>query len=66
MFVCICNGITERQVRTAIEQGAASVHDLRACLGVATSCGCCAKFAADLISETRQAAPTPHQVPLAV
>ena len=62
MFVCICNGVTEGQVRTAIEQGAASVHDLRACLGVAAGCGCCAKFAADLISEARQPAPISHQV----
>jgi len=52
MFVCICNGITERQIRAAIEEGACSVHELAARLGVAAGCGCCAEFAASLISES--------------
>jgi bacterioferritin-associated ferredoxin len=52
MFVCICNGITERQIRAAIEDGACSVHELAARLGVASGCGCCAEFAASLISES--------------
>jgi bacterioferritin-associated ferredoxin len=56
MFICICNGVTESQVRRAIEDGACTVHDLRACLGVAAGCGSCADFAASLIS---QAQPTP-------
>jgi bacterioferritin-associated ferredoxin len=54
MFVCVCNGITERQVHAAIEEGASSVDDLSARLGVASCCGCCAEFAADLISAARQ------------
>jgi len=54
MFVCICNGITEGQIRAAIDEGACSVHDLGARLGVASGCGCCAEFAASLISESRQ------------
>lgn len=53
MFVCICNGITERQIRAAIDEGASSVPELAARLGVASGCGCCAEFAASLISESR-------------
>jgi bacterioferritin-associated ferredoxin len=53
MFVCICNGVTEGQIRAAIDEGACSVHDLGARLGVASGCGCCAEFAASLISESR-------------
>ncbi len=53
MFVCICNGITEGQIRAAIEEGACSVHELGARLGVASGCGCCAEFAASLLSESR-------------
>jgi bacterioferritin-associated ferredoxin len=60
MFVCICNGVTERQIRAAIEEGAASVHDLSARLGVATGCGCCADFAADLLSEVSPCAAAPR------
>jgi bacterioferritin-associated ferredoxin len=65
MFICICNGVTERQVRTAIEEGACTVHDLRARLGVAAGCGCCAEFAADLLSEAGQAAPAAHETGIA-
>jgi bacterioferritin-associated ferredoxin len=66
MFICVCNGVTERQVRIAIEEGAATVHDLSARLGVAAGCGCCAEFAADLLSEARQTAPAAHQTSIAV
>ncbi len=51
MFICVCNAVTEHQVRAAIEEGAATVHDLSARLGVASGCGCCAQCAADLLSE---------------
>jgi bacterioferritin-associated ferredoxin len=64
MFVCVCNGITEHQVRAAIEEGACSLHDLSARLGVASGCGCCAEFAADLISAARQ--PDPSALPAGV
>lgn len=49
MFVCMCNGVTERQVREAIEEGASSLADLTACLGVAAGCGCCADFTEDML-----------------
>jgi bacterioferritin-associated ferredoxin len=54
MFVCICNGITEHQVRAAIGEGARTVDELSARLGVASGCGCCAAFAGDLIAQVSQ------------
>mgnify|MGYP001317277382 CR=1 FL=1 len=54
MFVCVCNGITERQVREAIDQGACSLQDLTACLGVASGCGTCAEFTVRLLDQTRE------------
>ena len=42
MFVCICNAITERQLKTAIGEGAATLQALQMDLGVAVGCGCCA------------------------
>lgn len=65
MFICICNGVTESQVRRAIEEGACTVHDLRARLGVATGCGCCAEFAAGLIPQTQASASSELQPGLA-
>ena len=42
MYICNCNGITEREIRGAVELGCTTLHDLRRDLGVATCCGKCA------------------------
>lgn len=52
MYVCVCSGVTEEQIRTAVCAGASSVPDLGACLGVATGCGSCRSFAAQVLDET--------------
>ena len=49
MFICVCNAITERQVKAAVLAGAHTLSDLQAQLGVATCCGCCADTAADYL-----------------
>lgn len=45
MYVCICNAVTEREIRAAVEQGATSMRRLKRDLGVAASCGKCARCA---------------------
>ncbi len=52
MFVCVCNGITERQIREAIAQGATSLPELTACLGVASGCGTCADYTTRLVEQS--------------
>ena len=37
MYVCICNGITDKQIRAAVAEGATSLEQLEARLGVASS-----------------------------
>lgn len=49
MFVCLCNGVTESQVRQAIEQGATTLPELTQRLGVAAGCGSCAGFTEELL-----------------
>ena len=39
MYVCICNAVTEKQVKHAALEGASSLEDLQMDLGVATCCG---------------------------
>jgi bacterioferritin-associated ferredoxin len=55
MYICVCNGISERQVQEAIAQGASDLSDLQAALGVATCCGCCAETALDYLPGGRYA-----------
>jgi|GEM_PF-318855 len=51
MFICVCNAITERQVRDAIAAGATRLSDLQRELGVATGCGRCARMAKEYLRE---------------
>jgi len=54
MYVCICNGITERDIRKAAAAGANTLDDLRRELGVGAGCGKCASCARECL---RDAAP---------
>ncbi|MBI1394829.1 MAG: hypothetical protein GC151_02525 [Betaproteobacteria bacterium] len=56
MYVCVCQGVTDRQIREAIQDGASSMRKLRQELGVASCCGRCAPHAKELLDETRDAA----------
>ncbi len=53
MYICVCNGITDSQIRDAVSDGAASLDDVRSLLGVASKCGKCACLADSVINETR-------------
>jgi bacterioferritin-associated ferredoxin len=62
MFICICNAITERQVQSAVAEGAATLSDLQAVLGIATCCGCCAETAGEYLPGGRYCGlPNPRQ-----
>ena len=54
MFVCVCKGITDRQIRDAVIDGADSLGDVRRELGVASNCGRCAQCARQVIKQTKQ------------
>lgn len=52
MYVCICNGITDRDIRRAAADGARTLNDLQRDLGVAAGCGRCASCAHAVLCET--------------
>jgi bacterioferritin-associated ferredoxin len=56
MYICLCNAITERQVRECADSGACSVDDLASRLGVGSGCGRCLECAVDLLREMHPAA----------
>ena len=51
MYVCICKGITDTQIRNAVDNGANSMRDLRESLGVSTQCGKCANLTKQIARE---------------
>lgn len=53
MYVCICNAITDRDIRRAAANGADNLYELRDRLGVASCCGSCADHAVEILNESR-------------
>lgn len=51
MFVCICNAVTDREIRGAALLGARTLDDLTSMMGVAASCGRCADCAQGILAE---------------
>lgn len=54
MYVCICNAVTERDIRDAVDDGARGLDDLRDRLQVATCCGACEDSATAFLSRHAQ------------
>ncbi len=57
MIVCVCNAITEAEVREAARGGASSPETAYAKLGCEPHCGCCLTYAQQLIDEERRQRP---------
>jgi bacterioferritin-associated ferredoxin len=55
MYVCICNAITDKQIREAAKAGVTDLWGLQARLGVATNCGSCKEMASEILRENRPA-----------
>ena len=53
MYICICNAITERDVRECARRGCCSLDQLSEELGVGTGCGRCRPVAKEILDETR-------------
>lgn len=53
MIICVCNAVSEKQIREAIRGGASSIGDLRAQTGCGTNCGSCVETAISLLDEHR-------------
>jgi bacterioferritin-associated ferredoxin len=52
MYVCLCQGVTDGQIREAIYDGCCSYRDVRETLGVASQCGKCACLAKQVVRDT--------------
>lgn len=53
MFVCLCYGITDKQITQAVhEQGVGNMRDLKKTLGLGSQCGKCVQLAQQIIDNT--------------
>lgn len=52
MYVCLCNAVTDGQIKQEICQGACSLKEVCKRLGVATQCGKCGPLAKQIVEES--------------
>ncbi len=50
MYVCLCNGLTDRDIRRACDQGHSTVASAYCSLGAEVNCGRCVPMARELIN----------------
>ncbi|MFT4257135.1 MAG: (2Fe-2S)-binding protein [Pseudoxanthomonas sp.] len=51
MYVCVCNGVTDRQVLEAAANGCRSTSELTMRTGCGATCGTCLDMAAEMLDE---------------
>lgn len=56
MYICICNGVTDSQIKSCVNQGAKSLRDVNKRLCVGNQCGKCACVAKKVIASELSAA----------
>jgi bacterioferritin-associated ferredoxin len=65
MIVCVCNNISDREIRQAVDLGLNAMAELRKELGVGACCGKCVSCAREVMHahlDSRRASATLHVV----
>ncbi len=57
MIVCVCNAITEQELREAAGRDACTPPSAYEKLGCEPQCGCCLDYAQEIIDEERTKRP---------
>jgi len=64
VYVCICNGVTDRQIRDAVANGCRSVAELTMRTGAGASCGTCLETAAAMLETSHVERAAAFPIPL--
>lgn len=56
MYVCVCTGITDKDIRDAARAGVRDLNQLSATTGCTTVCGSCGDLAMEILQETQREA----------
>lgn len=59
VYVCICNGVTDHQIREAAANGCRTVSELTMRTGCGSTCGSCLDMAGDMLAEHHAVAGFP-------
>lgn len=51
MYVCICNAVTDSDIRNAVQDGVRNMKQLTGETGCSSTCGCCRDTANDVLQK---------------
>ena len=51
MYVCVCNAVTDSDIRNAVDEGVRNMKQLKRTTGCGSACGCCQDMATDLLQQ---------------
>ncbi|RKF13771.1 (2Fe-2S)-binding protein [Alginatibacterium sediminis] len=54
MYVCVCNAITDSQIKACVAQGIVSFGQIKRELGVASNCGRCANMTKRIVQQQHE------------
>lgn len=57
MYVCLCRGVTDKEIRETIAEGASSLEEVMHCTGAGTCCGSCQPQIEEMLEEAQLASP---------
>jgi bacterioferritin-associated ferredoxin len=52
VYVCICNAVTDSDIRRAVDNGVRDIRQLKMETGCSTNCGSCETTAREILDET--------------
>jgi bacterioferritin-associated ferredoxin len=51
MYVCVCNAVTDSDIRTAVADGVRNLRQLKRATGCSSTCGCCRQEVVDVLQQ---------------
>ena len=54
MIVCHCHGVTDREIRESVQNGARTCADVAECCGASSGCGGCASLVSEIVHGERR------------
>jgi len=51
MYVCICNAVTDSDIRNAVNDGVCNMRQLRQTTGCSATCGSCKEMATEVLQK---------------
>ncbi|MFH5926796.1 (2Fe-2S)-binding protein [Roseomonas xinghualingensis] len=66
MYVCICNGLTDTQIKSAISSGANRTHDVYSACNCRAQCGSCTASILCMLRSGRNEVENASQLPVSI